>query len=68
VSERAFRQGEINKEFGIYKCISCGREIFLTENKVFSDCISHLNIEAEWRAIAEYTPCSDMYKDDTKDR
>ena len=42
------RNGEINKEFGIYKNVCCGAEIVIPENVSFPDCGVHINLSTEW--------------------
>jgi hypothetical protein len=45
------KNGEINKEFGIYKSLCCGAEIVIPENVTFPDCAVHMNLPTEWKNI-----------------
>jgi len=45
------KNGEMNKEFGIYKSLCCGAEIVIPENVTFPDCAIHMNQPTEWKDI-----------------
>ena len=45
------KNGEMNKEFGIYKSLCCGAEIVIPENVTFPDCAIHMNQPTEWKNI-----------------
>jgi len=45
------RNGEINRQFGIYKNVCCGAEIVIPENVTFPDCATHTNLPTEWKNI-----------------
>jgi hypothetical protein len=45
------RNGEINREFGIYKNLCCGAEIVIPENVTFPDCAIHNHLPTEWKNI-----------------
>jgi hypothetical protein len=46
------RNGEINKEFGVFKNLCCGVEIVIRENATFPACAVHTNLPTEWKSIA----------------
>jgi len=52
------RNGEINREFGVYKSVCCGAEIVIPENATFPDCAIHIHLPTEWKNItkAEHIP------------
>lgn len=45
------RNGEVNREFGIYKNLCCGAEIVIPESVTFPDCAKHINLVTEWKNI-----------------
>ena len=45
------KNGEVNKEFGIYKNLCCGAEIVIPEGVTFPDCAKHRNLPTEWKNI-----------------
>jgi hypothetical protein len=46
------RNGEINKEFGIYENLCCGAEIVIPEGVTFPHCAKHLDIVTDWRNVS----------------
>jgi hypothetical protein len=53
------RNGEVNREFGIYQNLCCGAEIVIPENVTFPDCVVHNNLvihnnlPIEWKNITK---------------
>ena len=47
------RNGDINKEFGIYENLCCGAEIVIPAGVTFPHCAKHLAIVTEWRNVAQ---------------
>jgi len=45
------QNGEVNREFGIYKNLCCGAEIVIPEGVTFPDCAKHVNLVTEWKNI-----------------
>ena len=45
------RNGEINREFGIYRNFCCGAEIVIPENVTFPDCAMHSNLPTVWKNV-----------------
>lgn len=45
------RNGEINKEFGVYKNLCCGAEIVIKAGATFPDCANHIRLTTEWKPI-----------------
>ena len=45
------RNGEINKTFGVYRSLCCGREIVIREGAMFPDCPSHPKLSTAWMPI-----------------
>jgi hypothetical protein len=46
------KNGDINREFGVYKNLCCGAEIVIAANVTFPDCANHINLPTEWKNIA----------------
>jgi len=51
------RDGEVNRQFGIYKSTCCNAEIVIPEGVTFPQCAKH--VCTEWKDITEVdsTPC-----------
>ena len=47
------RNGEINKEYGIYENLCCGAEIVIPEGITFPHCAKHGNLYTEWRNVSQ---------------
>jgi hypothetical protein len=45
------RNGEINREFGVYKNLCCGAEIVIPKNVTFPDCAMHSNLPTVWKNV-----------------
>lgn len=45
--------GEINKEFGVYRSICCGLEIVLASGASFPDCPNHPKLPTVWKSISD---------------
>jgi hypothetical protein len=45
------RDGEVNREFGIYKNSCCSAEILIPEGVTFPQCAKH--ISTEWKDITD---------------
>ena len=43
--------GEINRKFGVYKTVCCGREIIIREGATFPDCPNHPKLTTVWKAV-----------------
>ncbi len=43
--------GEINKQFGVYKSVCCGREVVVCEGAKFPDCPRHKNLSTIWKPV-----------------
>jgi hypothetical protein len=50
------RDGEVNREFGIYKNTCCSAEILIPEGITFPQCAKH--VSTEWKDITDvdYVP------------
>jgi hypothetical protein len=49
------QNGEINKEFGVYKTLCCGAEIVIAKRLTFPDCPNHPKLAAEWKRVEDTT-------------
>jgi len=47
------QNGEINKKFGVYRTVCCGREIVLREGSVFPDCPNHPRLTTKWKSVVD---------------
>ncbi len=47
------RNGEVNRQFGIYKNLCCGAEIVIPEGVTFPDCAKHIHVATEWKNITD---------------
>jgi hypothetical protein len=43
--------GEINKTFGVFRNVCCGREIIIREGAKFPDCSNHPKLTTIWKPI-----------------
>jgi hypothetical protein len=59
------RDGEVNRQFGIYKNTCCGAEIVIPEDVTFPQCAKH--VSTEWKDITEVdSPPRDDSKETSK--
>jgi len=47
------RNGEVNRQFGIYKSVCCGGEIVIPADVIFPNCARHADVPTEWRTITD---------------
>jgi len=47
------RNGEMNKEYGIYENLCCGAEIVIPEGITFPHCARHGTLYTEWRNVSQ---------------
>ena len=45
------QNGELNRRFGAYKNLCCGKEIVIPDGKTFPDCPKHPNLTTIWKPI-----------------
>jgi hypothetical protein len=43
--------GEINKEFGVYRSLCCGAEIVIPAGTRFPDCPKHPRLTTVWKPV-----------------
>jgi hypothetical protein len=41
--------GDVNKSFGVYRNVCCGREIVIREGGTFPDCPNHPKLSTIWK-------------------
>jgi hypothetical protein len=45
--------GDVNREFGIYKSVCCGAEIVINPGAAFPDCPNHRKLSTIWKPYLE---------------
>jgi hypothetical protein len=45
------QNGELNRRFGAYKNLCCGKEIVIPDGKMFPDCPTHPNLTTIWKPL-----------------
>ena len=61
------QNGEINKQFGVYKSLCCGTEIMVREGAVFPDCKNHPKLTTIWKQVDMDKPSKDpLFKQDRR--
>ena len=45
--------GQVNTQFGVYKCLCCGAEIVLNAGSTFPDCPNHPKLTTIWRPVLD---------------
>jgi len=52
--------GELSKDFGVYKTLCCDAEIVIGLGAPFPDCPNHKNLPTQWKLLPNEEPT--MYK------
>ena len=47
------QNGEINRDFGVYKTVCCGAEIVINVGSTFPDCPNHPRLTTIWKPVAD---------------
>ena len=45
--------GQISKEFGVYRSVCCGAEIVIAEGVEFPDCPRHPKLSTKWKSVTD---------------
>ncbi len=60
--------GEINKHFGVYRSLCCGREVIVREGATFPDCPNHPKLSTVWKLVGSETiPITEIKKKSESD-
>ena len=46
-----FENGQVNRSFGVYSSLCCGREIIIVEGATFPDCPNHPQQTTIWKPV-----------------
>ena len=49
------QNGDISKEFGVFKTVCCGAEIVISKGASFPDCPVHPRLMTEWKPVVDLT-------------
>jgi hypothetical protein len=55
------KNGDINKELGVYKNFCCGTEIVILAGKPFPVCPSHRKLPTHWKRIVKSKRLADFF-------
>jgi len=62
------RNGEVNREFGVYQNLCCGAEIVIAQGATFPICAMHASVPTEWKDMNRVDYISYVRDLDPEDR